>query len=376
MSTDERENKFYVWETNYDANNEHTYGYYYRQPAEASTYQTDMKIKSKYNKDEWNSSALICSAMMKSNRSQVVRNDASFTETHRPKALLRTNSSESFVNFLSWNDTDIESMRSRMKDAFESFMDENSHASVKDVRKIVKQALGDDAPNFVVDKYCVLAWKASAGGRITWNDFYNFIPRAVKAVEADCSVKRELPPLVKLMNRPRIHDKNLGPFSKSTTIYQDTYDFDGKTGQQELYNTLNAETNKTTNNNASELMNTTGVLTKGVKANRLMVLNPATSMLACGTTKLTSQMPGYLGHIPRNVRNDRKIQHSDGRYTHPTINNLMLTQRGMGAMLGYSGYIPLPSLHVKFNERVTGCDTVTTTGAGYVLPVGKRTILG
>jgi hypothetical protein len=48
----------------------------------------------------------------------------------------------------------------------------------------------------------------------------------------------------------------------------------------------------------------------------------------------------------------------------------------MGAMLGYSGYIPLPSLHVKFNERVTGCDTVTTTGAGYVLPVGKRTILG
>ena len=66
-------------------------------------------------------------------------------------------------------------------------------------------------------------------------------------------------------------------------------------------------------------------------------LNPCTKVLYAGTIKTTTQLPGYKGHIPRNVRNPRKLEHSSGMIDHPVQNNLVLTQRGMGGVLGYTG---------------------------------------
>ncbi len=60
-------------------------------------------------------------------------------------------------------------------------------------------------------------------------------------------------------------------------------------------------------------------------------------ILDAGTVKSTLQVPGFKGHIPKNVRNIKKYEHSRGDVAHPVNNNLRLTQRGMGCVLGYTG---------------------------------------
>ena len=67
--------------------------------------------------------------------------------------------------------------------------------------------------------------------------------------------------------------------------------------------------------------------------------NPATSHLLAGTPKGTPyQLPGFDGHLPQNVRNRRKKNHSFGDIVHDIPqNNLILTDKGMGSTLGYTG---------------------------------------
>lgn len=340
--------------------NDHAHGYYYRTPAQFDPYYTGNRKN--YNKNEWNNSATICSKMMQANRNQVVRDTSLPTsfETSIPKALLRSTSSESFINFMNWKNYDNVQVNDHLKQSFDKFAGEDGKVLVKDVPKLVRDCLGEDTPAFVIDKYCVIAWKVSYCGKIAWNDFSNHVPAILKAIEADCVCKREAPPLVKLMNKPRNHDKALGQYNISSTIYMDTYNFNAAEAQRELFSTVNMNATCPLPGNV-----TNEPLKCEVKGTRRMALNPATKLLSSGTSKNTQQLPGYLGHIPYNVRNDKKREHSDGRYVHPVINDLMLTQKGMGCILGYAGYVPLPSLNVKFNERRTGTDPLTTTGAAF-----------
>ena len=213
--------------------------------------------------------------------------------------------------------------------------------------------MGDDVPPFVMDKFATLCWRVAKYGNITWENFYNLIFKASNIIRADCSTKREMPPLVQLMNKPRMHDKALGPFTATNSIYSDTF----KLITPDLVD--NTITFTRTNSMTSE-----NPILATVSASKLL-MNPSTKQLSAGSSKSCYQVPGYSGHIPRNTRNTRKVDHSDGTYEHPVVNDLMLTQRGMGTVLGYSGYVPKPSLHVKFNERRTGMDCITTTGAAF-----------
>lgn len=58
--------------------------------------------------------------------------------------------------------------------------------------------------------------------------------------------------------------------------------------------------------------------------------------LYSGTPISTGHIAGYLGHVPKKLSNERKIEHSLG-HSRPMQNNLLLTQRGLGCVLGYSG---------------------------------------
>ena len=154
-------------------------------------------------------------------------------------------------------------------------------------------------------------------GRISWARFSTVVPIVAAAVEAECKYRRELPALMVLMNRPRIVDKKLGPEANMSSTYRDNFNANRDLSFSDehpgfAYTKTEEPTNK-----------------KG--------LNNAAKILYAGTTKSTYHLPGFKGHIPSNVRNTQKLVHSCGETYHPVANNLRLTQRGMGCVLGYTG---------------------------------------
>jgi hypothetical protein len=166
----------------------------------------------------------------------------------------------------------------------------------------------------------------------------------VAAVDAECKFRRDLPALMVLMNRPRIVDKDLGSLGNMSSTYRDNF------------------------NSRKDLTFAEGhpgfAYTKTVEPTNMKGLNNAAQILYAGTTKSTYHLPGYKGHIPANVRNSRKLEHCSGETSHPVANNLRLTQRGMGCVLGYTGHVPHETSGPR-QERMTACDLRTTNGASF-----------
>lgn len=148
------------------------------------------------------------------------------------------------------------------------------------------------------------------------------------AVEAECRYRRELPALMVLMNRPRIVDKDLGSLGNMSSTYRDNF---------------NVHKDLSFSDRMPEF-----AYTKTVEPTNKKGLNNAAQILYAGTTKSTYHLPGFKGHIPANVRNYRKLEHSCGEIDHPVANNLRLTQRGMGCVLGYTGKKHVESLSFSF----------------------------
>lgn len=144
------------------------------------------------------------------------------------------------------------------------------------------------------------------------------IEKVILSIEAECAYKKEVPPLVALMTRPRIVDRNVEALGDMSTIYRDTFnrvdDIRFKEGRTEMaYHKPTEE------------------LDKG--------FDSSSKALFAGTTKVTCHVPGYRGHIPENLRSQRKYDHAMGIKPHPVVNSLRLTQRGMGCLLGYTGML-------------------------------------
>jgi hypothetical protein len=171
--------------------------------------------------------------------------------------------------------------------------------------------------------------------------YSTLIPTVVTAVEVECKFRRELPALMVLMNRPRIVDKNLGSEGSTSSTYRDNFNKNKDLAFVDDYQGFR--------------------YTKSEDGNGL---NPAAKILYVGTTKSTHHLPGFKGHIPANVRNARKFEHSRGEEGHPVANNLRLTQRGMGCVLGYTGHVPHETSGPR-QERTTACDPRTSNGAAF-----------
>jgi hypothetical protein len=147
----------------------------------------------------------------------------------------------------------------------------------------------------------------------------NVIPKVVKAVQSECQFRRELPALLQLMNKPRAVDPAIGALGDLSTVYRDNF---------------NKEKDLSFVDKAEEFSFTRQVDEAALSRSSL---NKSAKLLCAGSAKATLQLPGYTGHIPRNVRNPRKLEHCVGAVEHPVQNHLTLTQRGLGCVLGYSG---------------------------------------
>jgi hypothetical protein len=171
------------------------------------------------------------------------------------------------------------------------------------------------------------------------------LPTVLIAVEAECSMHREMPALLKLMNRPRIVDQNVGPLGDSSTTYRDNFNRKNEVAIRDKHPDFSYHNPK-------------------YQDDSVVQLNDSAKLLCAGTIKGTHQLPGFRGHMPANIRNQRKFEHSFGITTHPIDNNLRLTQRGIGCVLGYTGHQP-KEVKGQHNERQTATDPRTTTGASY-----------
>lgn len=136
------------------------------------------------------------------------------------------------------------------------------------------------------------------------------------ALEAEAKVKRDLPGLVVLMNKPRTEDKGLHALGDLSSTYRDSF----------------------SDNSPLEFVGHRPDFTFTRSEDEVGAgLNNAAKVLCVGTTKGTHHIPGFRGHIPANMRNPVKFEHGMGKVAHPVYNNLVLSQRGMGCVLGYSG---------------------------------------
>jgi hypothetical protein len=345
--TPEGRSKFDSWHGNS--------GYYKRPETYLDPYKTDKMMCVGPTDEEAITNATLCATMRASNKSKV---DVKRTNGTVAQEFTKSQNMENYIDQRSWSKKLLDYDYDSFRDSFFLFLEEDAKTNLassddfsisvwtKNVPKIVKHCLGNDVPEFIIDRFAVLSRKYNNEGRISWVVFReDVVPKVMAAVHSECQFRRELPALLQLMNRPRLVDKDIGALGDISTNYRDFF-------------------NKSSDISFSESSNFT--FKKGVDAADAtpVVLNEASRVLCAGTIKGTLQTPGYKGHVPRNVSNLKKREHSNGQITHPVSNNLRLTQRGMGAVLGYTGHIP----HViegGNRERCTGTDPRTSTGAAY-----------
>lgn len=343
-----RANRFQEWQGQY--------GYYQNARPFLDPFQTDNMRSTTYNVEDFKWNAQICKTMREANKNQVVKLDKPLlTSDPRPVVLTRSVSHEAFVNTIAksvhasnfgegsqrldmWESAFTAIASSRLSP--KAVSQDDTYITMKEVQKVVNKVLGEDVPRFIVEKFMILCKKAEAGGRVYWEDFRRLAPRAVAAATADCSLKKELPPLVMLMTRPRVSDENLGPIGSLKSTYSDTY----CVAQQDMIDAV-----------ATSLA--------AREPGRRAILNPAAKMLASGSVKGSLQIPGFSGHMPRNTRNKLKVDHSDGLHLHPVVNNLRMTKKAGGCVLGYAGHVPWHAASER--ERLSGCDPRTSTGAAF-----------
>ena len=224
VTVQQRNSKFGNWNG--------TYGYYQRDSTRLDPFVTDNMRSMVYNMNDLRASKNICSTMRIANKSQVVRVDGPKTEKIRPSYLRNSVSHGTFQDFVgkqkdAWKKV---SSSNDFREAFleyaenqDSLAEDESYITMPNVPRVVRSCLGDDTPTFVLEKFCKLSKQAEVEMRVYWADFRRLAMTALATASADCTLKRELPPLVMLMSKPRINDPDLGPTKQPKTTYSDTF---------------------------------------------------------------------------------------------------------------------------------------------------------
>lgn len=152
-------------------------------------------------------------------------------------------------------------------------------------------------------------------------------------MDAECAKHTEKAPLLLLMTRKRTVDEKLGALGDASSTYRDNF-----SAESEILYKQSPDRNFDYER---------PIVPVGEN------LNKAARILSSGTTKITNHTAGFRGHIPSNMRSERKMEHGLGKTPHGVYNNLILSQRGMGCVLGYTGtivYMMIMTLEIVLNK--------------------------
>ena len=180
----------------------------------------------------------------------------------------------------------------------------------------------------MLDKFSVIIKEAAVNRFVSWEMVADIVPSAAAIIAEECRPKRET---LLTMGAKIALDKGLGSGATLSTNYRDNF----RTGH-------------------TFTPKEPGMTRADIYSKKPLLL---------GTPKASGHLPGYLGHVPHNTLNPHKEKHSKG-FAHPIQNDLMLTRKGtLQSMGNYSGHIPQYS--VMKNERMTGCDPLSTMGGSF-----------
>jgi hypothetical protein len=216
----------------------------------------------------------------------------------------------------------------KFREAFDGYCEQGFGViNARNVERMVVEALGEYQPQYIYDKYIVLIRDEAINRKVTWESIESLVPKVAAIIAEECKPKREKP---YMMGGKIAIDKGLGTGDPLSTNYRDNF----KDGHR--YPDV-----------------------PGWKRIDGYMEKP----LYYGTSKATAHIPGYSGHMPLNTLNPHKLKHSRG-IAKAIQNDLMLTRKGtLFSMGNYSGHIPQYS--VMKNERMTGCDPLSTMGASF-----------
>jgi hypothetical protein len=373
-----RDNRFSVW-----AN---CTGFNRKSSESHSPYRTDFKISTQYDREAAAGNFRLAKLSREKNSSQV----------SKIKSMSANSLSKSTTHMETYGDiTQRIRTKIRQPDDFKEVFEfygiptpdgTSTMLALNQVGRVVRTVLGEDTAEYIIDKFTKLAYKATVSRYITWEQFrleyvvycclldlLFFDDRAVaeqamKATVADIDEKTGVPPLILLMKK-QPQENGLGSAASLwSSNYMDNFDKPLKAAAAASRPQTATQFGTITMGFPVETPPLSRPATGGLMFPKPCYSNPSSAHLFAGTPKGTPfQIPGYDGHLPQSTRNLRKKIHSDGIIEHSVpSNNLILTDKGQGALLGYTGHIPItPMESLAFRERKTGCDPLTTTGATY-----------
>lgn len=322
-------------------------GYYGHEQRTLNPYQTDMKKSSQIaaNLSEFRKSFEATMKLQELQQKTAPRHqrEARSTGSVILPVLKKTLSQTSFVSFPDVNNS-LKSITSEdFKDAFYDrslFRGLEDCIDVSDVTHVVLATLGAMTTEYILEKMTKMASQVEKYRLIFWSDFQAGVDIVLKVIQAETVVGRE-----KLCTFVESHtvDKGLGAGYQLTTNYSENFLKFSGTSKPKRYHPDNDPITKD--------LTTMRQVPREIKP------------LYSGTPISTGHIAGYLGHVPKKLSNERKIEHSLG-HSRPMQNNLLLTQRGLGCVLGYSGHNPT-YWTTESVERTCGCSAMTTQGAAF-----------
>jgi hypothetical protein len=212
---------------------------------------------------------------------------------------------------------------------------------LSDVSHVVLGTLGELTSEYILDKAMKMATNCSKFRVLSWDAFSGGIGRILEVIREEAKIGREKQITQPL---PNTADKGLGSGYLLSTNYRENFQKGSmKTSKPILYNPdINPIANDLT-----------------FKTQQMREIKP----LYAGSPISVGHLPSYLGHVPKNITNPKKADQSRG-HSRPMHNDLLLTQRGLGCIGGYSGHNP-QYWTTDSIERTVGMDPRTTQGAAF-----------
>jgi hypothetical protein len=150
-------------------------GYYPRASSTSPSFQSDKMLNSSFNLDELILNRSVCSRLMNRNKNLVEFKSTPGGDDLR-RSFARSNCIETHVNHAYYREImnkkgTIENFRKSFT-KFRKHSDEIDSVSFYEIDLMVKDCLGDDAPDLIVSKFKEFCSSYAVRGEVYWKDFW------------------------------------------------------------------------------------------------------------------------------------------------------------------------------------------------------------
>lgn len=158
-----------------------THGGYHRTPANGTAWQTDKMLSGSFTFDDMVLNRSVCKTMMTKNKSLVeFKGKAASSNGDLKKTLTKSSSAEAFVDYRKFQDLMRDyGSNDQFYTSFQRFLKPRPNnpvfrpevISVYETDFVVKNCLGDDAPEFILYKVREFGQSVAIQGEISWDEF-------------------------------------------------------------------------------------------------------------------------------------------------------------------------------------------------------------